>query len=68
MTDQEIFKASGLKANCVRPPYGAVNQKVRSAIEKPIILWTVDTLDWKTDDPKKYLKSFKPRQKTVPSF
>ncbi|MDR9796237.1 polysaccharide deacetylase family protein [Aeribacillus pallidus] len=56
MTDQEIFKASGLKANCVRPPYGAVNQKVRSAIEKPIILWTVDTLDWKTDDPKKVLK------------
>ena len=33
-----------------RPPYGNYNDTVRSAINLPIILWSVDTLDWKSQN------------------
>lgn len=31
-----------------RPPYGNINNTVRDAIGTPMILWSVDTLDWKS--------------------
>jgi len=31
----------------VRPPYGSSSDSVRATIAAPIILWSVDTLDWK---------------------
>ena len=31
----------------VRLPYGSSNETVRAAIGAPLILWSVDTLDWK---------------------
>ena len=33
-----------------RPPYGNINNTVRDNIQAPIILWSVDTLDWKNKD------------------
>lgn len=30
-----------------RPPYGNFNKTVSSTIDTPLILWSVDTLDWK---------------------
>lgn len=30
----------------VRPPYGNINNNVRSNVGAPMILWSVDTLDW----------------------
>ena len=30
-----------------RPPYGNINNTVRTATGTPLILWSVDTLDWK---------------------
>ena len=38
----------GEKPKLVRPPYGSVNNATRLAVKVPLILWTVDTLDWKT--------------------
>ena len=32
----------------LRPPYGNVNRKIKRYIDYPIILWNVDTIDWKT--------------------
>lgn len=34
----------------VRPPYGSVNERVLSQLNAPAILWSVDTLDWKSRD------------------
>ena len=34
----------------VRPPYGSVNDTVKSTVGTPMILWSIDTLDWKTQD------------------
>ncbi|WP_313894232.1 polysaccharide deacetylase family protein [Psychrobacillus sp.] len=46
-TSNAIEKASGSKPTVFRPPYGAVNKTVRSQTNLPVILWDVDTLDWK---------------------
>ena len=49
-TENAIYKAcgSGSKPVSVRPPYGAINENVKKGIDTPLILWSVDTLDWKT--------------------
>ena len=39
-----------MKPTTFRPPYGAVNQTVRAQTDLPVILWDVDTLDWKHRD------------------
>ena len=46
-TQQVIKQASGVAPTLVRPPYGATNKKVGQAIGMPLILWSVDTLDWR---------------------
>lgn len=51
----ELHRTDDVLSNClgmhssfiVRPPYGAVNESVLSAIGRPSIIWSVDTLDWK---------------------
>lgn len=32
----------------IRAPYGAANETVRSKINSPLIMWSVDTLDWQS--------------------
>jgi peptidoglycan/xylan/chitin deacetylase (PgdA/CDA1 family) len=46
-TNQAIRSATGTTPTLVRPPYGAVNAAVRGQLKMPIILWSVDTEDWK---------------------
>lgn len=48
--NQQLTDLTGQSASVVRPPYGSVNDSVRSLIDTPLILWSVDTLDWKTQD------------------
>lgn len=48
MMNQEIRNACGSKAASVRPPYGAIDQMVKDNVDSPLILWSIDTLDWKT--------------------
>lgn len=47
-TDRLIKKYTGKKATLTRPPYGAINARVRKICQTPIVLWSLDTLDWKT--------------------
>lgn len=37
----------------LRPPYGAVNANVKKLSPYPMIMWNIDTLDWKTRDAQK---------------
>jgi peptidoglycan-N-acetylglucosamine deacetylase len=46
-TSAIIEKVTGTKADIFRPPYGAINKTVRQQTDLPVILWDVDTLDWK---------------------
>lgn len=50
-TDAEIRRVTGHEASVVRPPYGYYNKTVMSAAERPLMLWTVDTNDWRGKAP-----------------
>lgn len=47
-TNEAVKKASGVKPTVMRPPYGAINDKVKANVGLPMIMWSIDTLDWKT--------------------
>lgn len=39
-----------------RPPYGAINDKIKPCIEYPIILWSVDSRDWESRNTEKIVE------------
>ncbi|MCF2529318.1 polysaccharide deacetylase family protein [Yinghuangia soli] len=41
-----IRRATGRTPALMRPPYGAHDAKVRSAVGAPLIMWSIDTRDW----------------------
>lgn len=45
-----FFKLCGMDAPTLRPPGGFVDDTVRKIVPEPIVLWHVDTLDWKNRD------------------
>jgi len=48
-TDAILDNATGAQNSyLLRPPYGNANKKVLAAIGRPAIIWSVDTLDWKS--------------------
>lgn len=54
-TNNIIYKATGHYPTVFRPPYGAKNKEVADLMEVPVVLWTIDTLDWKYRDSSKLL-------------
>ena len=56
-TNQAIANAAGQNATLMRPPYGSISSKVRENVGLPMILWSIDTLDWKTRDAKKTIEA-----------
>ena len=49
-TNSAIRNVIGVNPTLLRPPYGSVNDRVNSLVNMNIILWNVDTLDWKYKD------------------
>lgn len=49
-TNDLIYKYTGEYSHLVRPPYGAVNDKVKATVEQPMINWSIDTRDWESRD------------------
>lgn len=49
-TDSNIKKLTGTAPALFRPPYGSIGTNLRNYAGKPLILWSVDTLDWKYRD------------------
>ena len=52
-TSDLIFEVTGKRPRLLRPSYGSFNKKIKSVSEMPIIIWDVDTLDWKYHNSKK---------------
>ncbi|WP_409367752.1 polysaccharide deacetylase family protein [Lysinibacillus sp. 38-6] len=46
-TANEIELALNQGATVFRPPYGATNDNINAQIPVPVVLWSIDTLDWK---------------------
>ncbi len=51
-TNQLIKKHTGIQARFMRPPFGKINECVKSAVGLPMICWSVDTRDWQTLDAR----------------
>lgn len=52
-TNEAISAAIDQPATLLRPPYGARNPKIDRLAQTPVILWDVDTLDWKYRNTEK---------------
>ncbi|HVI39719.1 MAG TPA: polysaccharide deacetylase family protein [Anaerovoracaceae bacterium] len=51
LTTQEIIRReTGQAPILLRPPYGSVNDAVKK-FDMPIILWSIDSLDWQNKNP-----------------
>ena len=51
-TQDAVMKVVGTKPVVMRPTYGSYDNILKSQIKMPMILWSIDTLDWKSKDPK----------------
>lgn len=47
-TNAAIMNAAGEAPTLMRPPYGSYNAAVKAAAGVPIVLWSLDSLDWKS--------------------
>lgn len=47
-TDAALKAATGFEATVMRPPGGSFNDSVKSVIDHPLIIWSIDTRDWAT--------------------
>lgn len=46
-----VFQGSlGHAVKLMRPPYGAINEVVKSTSQQPLVIWTIDPEDWRTKD------------------
>lgn len=54
-----VKKLTGYDIKLLRPPFGAISDAMRKKLEMPMILWSVDTLDWKSRDAKAVFKQVK---------
>ena len=46
-TQDILYEELGYKPTCMRPTYGSINKKIRNNTDLDIIMWSVDTMDWK---------------------
>jgi peptidoglycan/xylan/chitin deacetylase (PgdA/CDA1 family) len=58
-TNNIIEQATGHSPTVFRPPYGAFNDNMLNILSLPVILWDVDTLDWKHRDASQLLATVK---------
>lgn len=52
-TNDAIYAACGHYPTVFRPGYGITNDKINASSAMPVIMWSVDTLDWKLRDGQK---------------
>lgn len=52
-TQEVLEKELGYTATVLRPTYGSLSKKMKEETKLSIVLWNVDTLDWKIKDAKK---------------
>lgn len=48
LTRNAIKSITGSYPEVMRPPYGSFSDNVKNSVSLPLILWSIDTLDWKT--------------------
>lgn len=56
-TESAIQAAAGVAPKVFRPPYGAYNANVTKTVNKPLIMWSVDSMDWKNRNIDKNIRT-----------
>ncbi len=56
-TDQKILEITEKDTQTYRSPYGVINYRVRQNVEKPLVMWDVDSRDWELKDAEEISKS-----------
>ncbi len=54
---------NGYEIQLLRPPYGSISKKMRKKLDMPMILWNLDTMDWKSRNSKKIFNKVKKKVK-----
>lgn len=57
VSNQILKNITGDTFHLIRPPYGSINEEIKSSLDNPFILWSVDTEDWRYKDVE-YLKKY----------
>ena len=52
-TNELIYEVTNTYPKILRPSYGSFNKKIKSIVNYPIIIWDIDTLDWKYKNSKR---------------
>lgn len=47
-TNDKVAAITGENPTVMRPPYGSISDTLKQNVGMPMILWNIDTLDWKT--------------------
>jgi len=55
-TSQKIFEITGEMPSCIRPPFGSWSDELDRCVPMQVVLWDIDTLDWKTKDKEKIVQ------------
>lgn len=50
MSNEILKSITGTTFTLTRPPYGAINDEIKTSIDTTFILWNVDTEDWRYKD------------------
>jgi len=56
-TNQIIKKITGVEPEIIRPAYGIYNHRMAKYIKMPIILWSIDTMDWRLRNSKRIYRN-----------
>ena len=56
-TDQLIADITGARPSLIRPPEGSYNARVISSVDRPLVLWSIDTRDWETKSTSSTISS-----------
>ena len=51
--DELVFDIVDRNPTLIRPSYGTINKRIKNLMDRPIITWNVDTLDWKYHNSKR---------------
>lgn len=56
-TDATIKKVIGHDTVTMRPPGGSISKEVERVVDKPVILWSIDTRDWEHRNSRRTIKT-----------
>ncbi len=54
-TEAALHAATGYSSAFFRPPYGSYDESTLATVPRPFLMWSVDTLDWKSKNTKDIL-------------